>query len=121
MKLKHDAKLMLGPTAGGAVPLSEANGALVVCEGVENGLSLLSGLLTEPATVWAALSAPGLRSVNLPEPAGRLIIALDNDEAGLSATDALAFRAHHLGWEVVMLHPQQGLDWNDILQQRQRS
>jgi hypothetical protein len=55
-RIGGNAKMMQGPCAGGAVALSEAQGPLVVCEGIETGLSLLSGLLSAPAAVWAALS-----------------------------------------------------------------
>ena len=65
-RLAQHAKMMQGPCAGGAVALSEAHGPLVLCEGIETGLSLLSGLLGEPAEVWAALSTSGLRAVQLP-------------------------------------------------------
>ena len=38
------AKLMLGRCAGGAVRLFDGLGPLLVCEGIETGLSLLSGI-----------------------------------------------------------------------------
>jgi hypothetical protein len=57
-RLGKNAKMMLGPCAGGAVRLSCGSGPLVVCEGIETGLSLLCGLLRGPATVWAALCPP---------------------------------------------------------------
>jgi hypothetical protein len=53
-------KAMLGPVAGGAVHLSNINGPLVVTEGIETGLSLLSGVLGKPSSVWAALNATGM-------------------------------------------------------------
>jgi hypothetical protein len=61
------AKAMLGQTKGGAVRLSDDRGPLVVTEGIETGLSFLSGLLHTPATVWAALSAGGMRDLRLQE------------------------------------------------------
>lgn len=54
-------KMMLGATAGGALRLNDAHGPLVVAEGIETALSLASGLLCKPATVWAALSTSGIR------------------------------------------------------------
>ena len=109
------AKLMLGATAGGAVRLSDGPGPLVVAEGVETGLSLLSGLLRKPATVWAALSTSGIRSLRLPDQPGRLTIAPDGDTAGREAANGLAERAHALGWQVSLLPAPDGCDWNDIL------
>lgn len=109
-------KMMLGPCQGGAVRLSEAVGPLVVCEGIETGLSLLSGLLSGPAIVWACLSTSGLQGVVLPSTAGKLVIAADGDDAGKGAGDKLAMRATSLGWQVSMLPAPNGRDWNDVLQ-----
>jgi hypothetical protein len=108
-------KAMLGTCAGGAVRLSDALGPLVVAEGIETGLSLLSGLLRGPATVWAALSTSGLRSLHLPPAPGRLTIAADGDAPGRAAAIALATRAEALGWRVSLLPAPDGRDWNDVL------
>jgi hypothetical protein len=108
-------KAMLGPAGGGAVRLSEGHGRLVVCEGIETGLSLLSGLLSDPATVWAALSTSGLRGLRLPPRPGHLTIACDGDPPGRAAAHDLATRANGLGWDVGIWNPGDGLDFNDIL------
>ncbi len=109
------AKMMLGTTAGGTVRLSEGEGPLLVAEGIETGLSLLSGLLRAPASVWAALSTSGMRALKLPPLPGKLTIASDGDEPGRAAAHALATRATALGWRVSMLSASDGRDWNDIL------
>ncbi|WP_461426937.1 DUF7146 domain-containing protein [Gymnodinialimonas sp.] len=116
-RLAKNAKMMLGPCAGGAVRLSEAMGPLVVCEGIETGLSLLSGLLDGPASVWAALSTSGIRSLALPPrpPSGALVIATDGDTPGREAGAALADRAHALGWSVSIMSAPDGQDFNDVL------
>ena len=108
-------KAMLGGCAGGAVRLSQASGPLVVCEGIETGLSLLCGLLRGHATVWAALSTSGLRGLNLPPYPGRLTIASDGDAPGNESAHALATKAHALGWQVSLLPAPEGRDWNDVL------
>lgn len=108
-------KAMLGTCAGGAVKLSDGPGPLVACEGIETGLSLLSGLLGEPASVWAALSTSGLRALNLPRQPGNLVIASDGDAPGHEAAEALAHRAHSAGWGVTRLAAPEGQDWNDML------
>lgn len=115
-KAKADpAKAMLGAVQGGAVRLSDGPGPLVVAEGIETALSLLSGILRGPATVWAALSTSGIRGLHLhPEP-GRLSIANDGDAPGREAAHALATRAHGLGWQVSLLPAPEGQDWNDVL------
>lgn len=114
-RLAKSAKMMLGPCSGGAVPLSEAPGPLVVCEGIETGLSLLSGLLNGPAEVWATLSAPGMAALNLPKECGELIIATDGDDAGREAGEKLGIRATSLGWSVSLMPAPDGKDWNDVL------
>ena len=90
-------------------------GPLVVAEGIETALSLTSGLLVTPATVWAALSTSGIRCLHLPDQLGRLTIAPDGDKPGREAANALAERAHALGWKVSLLPAPDGRDWNDIL------
>ena len=114
-RLTKNTKMMFGPCAGGAVRLSEAGGSLVVCEGIETGLSLLSGLLSGSATVLAALSTSGMKSLELPNEPGKLIVATDGDEAGQEAGNALAMRATALGWRVDLLPAPAGQDWNDVL------
>lgn len=108
-------KLMLGATAGGAVRLSGFASRLAVAEGIESALSLLCGLLAGPAMVWAALSTSGMRSLRLPSVAGQLVIAGDGDRPGREAAHALASRANALGWQVSLIDPGAGADFNDIL------
>jgi hypothetical protein len=108
-------KAMLGPTAGGAVRLTEGPGGLVVAEGIETALSLACGLLRAPATIWAALSTSGMQSLRLPPSPGKLTIAPDGDPAGKAAAHSLAERATALGWQVSLLPAPDGRDWNDIL------
>lgn len=109
------AKAMLGSVKGGAVRLAHGIGPLVVCEGIETGLSLASGLLRGPATIWAALSTSGMQGFDLPPSPGRLTVATDGDPAGREAGHALATRADALGWTVSLLPAPNGTDWNDIL------
>lgn len=113
-------KAMLGSCKGGAVHLSSVKthakgGPLVVTEGIENGLSLLCGLMDKPATVWAALSTSGIVSLTLPRQPGHLIIAADGDDAGQRAARKLSLRATDCGWRVSHLTPPNSADWNDLL------
>jgi len=113
-------KAMLGSCKGGAVHLSSfelhsEGGPLVVTEGIENGLSLLCGLMDQPATVWASLSTSGMVSLNLPRQPGHLIVAADGDDAGRTAARKLSYRATYLGWRVSHLTPPDGTDWNACL------
>jgi len=117
-RLENTAKMMLGPCSGGAVWLSNSAGPIVVCEGIETGLSLLSGLLQGPHTVLAALSTSGIRGLTLPLRPRELIIATDSDDsgAGEESGNALARSAHALGWSVSLMPAPSGMDWNDALQ-----
>lgn len=111
------SKAMLGTTAGGAVPVAFAeNGPLVVAEGIETALSLASGLVDGPATVWAALSTSGMGGLGLPSgKPHRLIVGTDGDAPGRGAGFKLAERARAEGWEVSLLSAPEGRDWNDVL------
>lgn len=108
-------RAMLGSCAGGAVRLTQGDGKLVVAEGLETALSLASGLLRAPATIWAALSTSGMKGLRLPDKPGALMVAGDGDAAGRVAADALATRADAAGWKVSLLPAPDGRDWNDVL------
>ena len=109
------AKAMQGAAAGGAVRLVQADGPLVVAEGIETALSLASGLIRRPANIWAALSCAGVAALKLPDQRSRLTIAHDGDKAGHDAACKLAQRATSLGWAVSLLPAPVGRDWNDVL------
>lgn len=112
-------KMMLGATAGGAVRLLDGDpGLLFVAEGIESALSIpkiWTDHRFDLASVWATLSASGMRSLRLPEKAGVLITFADGDMAGRSAAAALAERASALGWQVHIVDPGDGRDANDML------
>ncbi|KAB2734778.1 DUF7146 domain-containing protein [Brucella anthropi] len=109
------AKAMLGSVSGGAVRLSGGSETLFVCEGIETGLSLLSGLVRGSVAVWAALSTSGMKNLCLPNDPGALVIATDGDTAGREAGHMLAARADALGWRVSLLAAPDAQDWNDVL------
>ena len=109
------SKAMLGKVSGGAVRLTSRGNSLVVTEGIETALSLSSGLLDFPTTIWASLSTSGLQGLKLPETASNLIIASDGDAEGRKAAYKLALRAEMSGWQVSFLDAPEGQDWNDVL------
>lgn len=111
-------KAMLGPCAGGAVRLSYGEGGLAVCEGVESGLSLRDHVPADIG-VLAALSTAGIRGLKLPPEPGDLVIAPDGDAPGRRAAEALAQRAHGLGWQVRLLAAPDGRDWSDLAMEGQ--
>jgi len=109
-------KAMLGHVTGGVVHLSRGYGQhYVICEGIETGLALASGMLPEPVDILAALSTSGMMRLNLPEIKGRLTVAMDGDKAGRKAGYGLAERAHRQGFAVFMMEAPQGTDFNDVL------
>ena len=110
-------RAMLGPVGGAAVRLSDGTGPLVIAEGIETALSLRDGLAHLDPRAWAALSAAGVAALELPRPAGELVIAPDPDPAGRKAAETLARRAWAAGWHVKVLEPPAAGDWNDAARQ----
>ena len=113
VKAFENAKLMLGRCAGGAVRLSGGPGALLVAEGVETGLSLLSGITDAHPRTWSALSTSGVAGLILPREPGELVLAPDGDAPGRKAARKLADRACAAGWHVRVMDCPDGRDWND--------
>jgi hypothetical protein len=113
------AKVMLGQTKGGAVRLSDGPDKLVVAEGIETALSLMTGLYPGKHRVWAAVSASGMAALELPTKPSQLVVASDGDSTGREAAEKLCNRAHALGWKVSLLPAPDGQDWNDVLQGRE--
>ena len=111
-----ESKLMLGRCAGGAVRLSDGLGELLVCEGIETGLSLVSDIADANPRVWAALSTSGVSGLILPRETGELVLAPDGDAAGRKAANKLADRAHASWWQVSTMECPDGFDWNDLAQ-----
>ena len=109
-----ESKLMLGRCAGGAVRLSGGPGPLVVAEGIETGLSLLSGLQDASPRVWAALNTSGMSGLVLPPDPGELVLAPDGDAPGREAANKLAARATTKGWRVRIMRCPDDSDWNDV-------
>ncbi|MCI4661659.1 MAG: toprim domain-containing protein [Neomegalonema sp.] len=106
-------RAMLGRALGGAVRLVPTGSPLIVTEGIETALSL--GMMSPQATLWAALSANGLASLDLPSKCDALVIAPDGDPVGRRSGQALADRAMRQGWSVRLHSAPDGEDWNDVL------
>ncbi len=115
------ARAMLGISAGGAVRLGPPAEMLILCEGIETGLSIS---MASGESVWACLSTGGLRAVRLPPPstAGAfVVVAADHDEAGLTAARAAAERLEGEGRSVSVTYPASpGADYNDLLLDKAR-
>jgi hypothetical protein len=92
---------------GNAIPSTLALG-----EGVESTLSGPHGFLRA-----AALSASNLGNLSLPPAIQRLAIYADNDHPGLKAAGELGLRAKQAGIRLAVLKPpDEGDDWNHVLQ-----
>lgn len=111
----NPAKMMLGPTAGGAVRFGPDARIIALAEGIETALSVSRA---SRLTVWATLSTSGLKGLILPPPpiAEVVIIAADHDDAGLAAAEVTAARLEAQGRAVSIIHPiRAGADFNDML------
>jgi len=105
-------KMMLGPCRGGVVRLGDADGAVMVGEGIETCLAAMQAT-GRPA--WAALSTSGLQTLDLPEVVREVIVLADGDDAGETAARATAGRWQREGRRVRIAHPPRGQDFNDML------
>ena len=110
-------KMMLGPCRGNAVRLGAADPDqwFVLAEGIETTLSVM---LACGLPGWAALSANGLRSLDLPPNAAQVLICADNDHNGVGqrAAEEAAERFLREGRRVrIATPPIPGTDFNDLL------
>ena len=104
-------KMMLGPTRGCAVRLSEACETLAIGEGLE---SCLSAMQATGIPTWAALSTSGLKTLPLPANIRDVILLADGDDAGERAAQQAARRWKNEGRRVRIARPPRGMDFNDI-------
>lgn len=108
-------KRSLGHIKGGAIRLGEPGepGLLTVCEGPEDGLSLLE-MLGRP--VWVAAGATFLPAMQFPPEVRSILIGADNDPAGREAADKAALAFTDRGLTVRIFRPLEGFkDFNDEL------
>jgi hypothetical protein len=105
-------KMMLGPCRGGAVRLADPGDVLMVGEGIE---TCLAAMLASGYPAWSALSAPGLRALDLPSEVVNVIVLADADDPGEAAARDCALRWKREGRRVRIARPPHGLDFNDLL------
>jgi DNA primase len=104
-------KLSLGRIAGGAIRLAPCAGELMVCEGLEDGLTLQQEM---GRAVWVAAGASMLPAMQFPAGVRSVVIGADGDEAGEAAAQkaAAAFLGRRL--RVRIIRPPCGSkDFND--------
>jgi putative DNA primase/helicase len=105
-------KMALGQWKGGAIRLAPATDLVMVAEGIETALSVMQA---KKWPAWAALSASGFRTLDLPAEIKRVIVLADGDDSGEVAAKRAVYRWHREGRQVSIARPPYGLDFNDIL------
>lgn len=120
-KLTSQSKRNLASGKGGAVRLNsplvprKLNFAdIVVCEGLEDGLTLAR--LCPEAMIWVAGGTSNLKAIDLPSLCFSVTIAPDNDSPGWKAANQLSKRLIAAGVDVSIFAPDDHFeDWNDWL------
>lgn len=98
-----EPKLSLGRIRGGAIRLAEPRDELFICEGLEDGLTVMQSVAG--ACVWVAAGAGMMRLMYVPPHVRTVIIAADNDPAGEQAALAAAERLSTTMREVRIIRP----------------
>jgi putative DNA primase/helicase len=109
-----------GIMRGGAIRLAPHDSGLelIVGEGIESTLSAME-IFDLPG--WSAVSAGGLKTLELPSPVRHILIAADNDMAGRQTALTAYQRWTGEGREVrVKVPPNAGDDFNDVLARRRQ-
>lgn len=107
------AKLSLGSVSGGAIRLGPMSEDVVLCAGVEDGLSLLQEL---GRSVWAVPGDSNLSSVCFPTPVRSVAIGGDNDRSGRDNAERAARAYDERGLDARAFFPPSEKDFNDQLQ-----
>lgn len=109
------SKISYGYITGGAARLGAVADLLMLCEGIEDGLSLL---VAQPdACIWATCGTSGMINVVLPDSVSEVVIAMDNDAdgAGQKAANTLATRLKKEGRVARIATPAPYKDFNELL------
>ena len=108
-------RLTLGQARGGAIRLAAATDQLLICEGLEDGLTLFQQLDGE-CPVWVSGGATFLHQMAIPATVRCLTIAADNDPPGERAAQRAADVFGVGGREVRIMRPAPwAKDFNDQL------
>ena len=95
-----DCRAFLGSPRGGAIKLLPAGKRLGVAEGLETALSLREFGGEGDLPVWSLMTASSLASFPLIDGVEELVVAEDNDEAGILASWSVASRWRKAGRKV---------------------
>jgi DNA primase len=108
-------KLSLGRVKGGAIRLAPAARHMTVCEGLEDGLTLLQEL---GRTVWVAAGAGFLPAMQFPPGTEAVAIGGDADTAGQDAARKAAESYQARGIRTRAFFPVEAKDFNAELMRR---
>jgi putative DNA primase/helicase len=108
-------RAMLGPLSGHAVHLAPAGPVLLLGEGIETTLSAMQ--LSSLPAAWAALTSTNLPTIKLPPVVRKVILLVDDDEAGAVGAARAAMRFRRKGLQVEGIKPKGCNDFNDLLQE----
>lgn len=107
-------RLVMGEVRGHAIRLGDARDKLIICEGLEDGLTLHQKLDGHP--VWVSAGASLMAAMMIPATVHTLVIAADNDAAGELAAQQAANVHNTHGRDVRIMRPAAAFkDFNDQL------
>ncbi|MEA3052152.1 MAG: primase [Sphingomonadales bacterium] len=110
-------KQSLGQIRGGAVRLGPEASEVIVCEGVEDGLTIHELLPSTP--VWVALGTGNMPNMILPPGIKRVLVAGDNDKPGRAAVEQTCEAFRTQGKHAAAIFPGHAFgDFNDQLRAR---
>lgn len=112
------AKLNLGGVTGGAIRLAPCARSMIVCEGLEDGLSLMQEL---GRAVWVAAGAGNLPKMRFPQGAEAVAIGGDGDDAGRAAARKAVEAYQSAGIRARAFFPLEAKDFNAELMGRARA
>lgn len=95
-------KFSLGPVMGGAIRLTGSANGMLVCVGIEDGLTLLQ---QQAQAVWAVTGDVALPAVRLPAGVRSVVVAHDNDASGKAAGKKAAGKLASEGRQVRLIQP----------------
>ena len=108
----RNPKLSLGRIRGGAVRLGPVAPEIVICEGVEDGLTIRDSFPDH--SVWVAVGSSNLSRIEFPDEVRHVIVAGDGDEAGRRACEAARAAYRGQGRKVSVYYPRMPFsDWNE--------
>ena len=108
-------KFSLGPVMGGAIRLTPFANGMLVCVGIEDGLTLLQ---QQGQAVWAVTGDVALPAVQLPAGVRSVVVAHDNDASGNAAGKKSGDKLARDGRQVRLIQPLSGFkDFNEEITQ----